>query len=224
VTRTFESRERIGSAQLQIQVAPGHPVCGKCKVPLNAAVLAQGSIQTSCPKCGDQGRYDIPAQPAIHSALLGVVSNENRSGHTRMGDPQGGAVALKCPSCGGALQLAGESRLQTCRFCQAACVVPHGTFSRARNETPEPEVWWMLLQGLSAERLNLENPMTVGIPGTKVAALNMVKPMKGPTEIPREPGVYEAPEPAGIDILQWALTIAAAFVALLIGWLVAGQF
>jgi hypothetical protein len=224
-TTTFVSLSGVSGSALQIDAAPGHPVCRKCAVPLVATVTAPGVVATSCPGCGEQAAYGVPNEArALCPTLVAAVSDDHRTDRprARQAPTPAGAVALSCPSCGGPLSVQGSDRLQTCSFCKASCIIPLRVFSQARNETPAPEIWWVLLAGVSTKRGVLEAP-TVETTGGAKKAVSLLKPSHGPTTIGSEPGVYEAPEPPGVNWPQVLLTLVAGAVTLAIGYLVAGR-
>jgi hypothetical protein len=216
--------ERTESGALAIDAAPGHPVCRKCHVPLSITVTGPGATQTRCPTCGDTATYAIPDEGrALSQALVAVVADDHRSDKQRAqakATQVGGVVALGCPACGAPLGVPDAGGLATCTFCKAACIVPARVRMRARNETPEPVVWWMLFQGASAKRRELEAPTDAGAAGAVKAGLKLIKLGHDDTPIGDAPGVYDAPEVPGIYWPQVALTAALGTAAAALGMVI----
>jgi hypothetical protein len=88
---------------------------------------------------------------------------------------------------------------------------------RARNQTPAPDVWWILLRGPSQKRRELEAPTEPDVASTAKAAMNLFKPGRATDPIGEAPGVYDAPEVPGIYWPQVALTAALGSAAVVVG-------
>jgi len=215
-TGTFERTE---SGALAIDAAPGHPVCRKCQVPVTVTVTAPGAAATRCPTCGDTATYALADEGKnLSSALVALVADDHRNDKRRAqaAPTQAGVMALACPACGAPLGLPDAGGIAPCTFCKIACIVPARVRMRARNETPEPTVWWMLFQGASAKRRALEAPTDDAGGGAK-AALKLIKFGHDDTPIGDAPGVYDAPEVPGIYWPQVAVTGALGTAAVTIG-------
>ncbi|MFT3775709.1 MAG: hypothetical protein QM820_60960 [Minicystis sp.] len=210
--------ERTESGVLAIDAAPGHPVCRRCHVPVAVTVTAPGAAETRCPTCGDTARYAIADDARkLSGALVAVIADEHRNDRLRAQAvaTQAGVMALKCPSCGAPLGLPDSGGVATCTFCKAACIVPARVRTRARNETPEPDVWWILFQGASAKRRDLEAPSEPA-----AGAPNAIKKLiagRAYTPIGDAPGVYDAPEVPGIYWPQVGVTALVGTVAAALG-------
>ena len=222
-SKTFEELGALGGV-LQVQAAPGHPVCRKCNLPLTTTLTAPGTVSARCPGCGDSGTWQLPEQArGLYEPLVGVLSDDQRTDRPKViSQMTGGAVALKCPGCGAPLTLQGTDRVQSCPYCRVTYMVPWRRLARMRNEIPEPEIWWLLMSGPSTARLSLEAP-SVPIPRGLGSARKLIKRTEGPTDIGQDPGVYEAPVPPGRNWPQILLTVAAGLIALAFGYLVAGK-
>jgi hypothetical protein len=226
VTRTFVQPKNAG-LHVDIQAAPGHPVCKRCRVPLTATLTGPGAVSTRCPTCGDEARYQLTdAARQTYSALVAAVADEHRADRPRAQPmpTQAGVVAIRCPGCGAPLQVQGQDKVQTCTYCKASCFVAGKTMARFHNTTPEPEVWWILFRGVSTERERL----TAAAPDTAAAALTNVKdfltqPGAKSDTIGDKPGVYEAPEASGTNWPQVLLTLALGAIALVVGYFIAGK-
>jgi hypothetical protein len=215
-TSTFARTE---SGVLTIEATPGHPVCRVCHAPVTATVTGPGQVQTSCSRCGAGAKYAIAdSAREISGSLLAAVADEHRTDRLRaQAKPtQAGVIALSCPSCGAPLAPPDRGGVAACTFCNAACIVPLRVRARARNETPEPDVWWLLFQGPSKKRRELEAPTDDGPEGIKIN-LNLFKPGAAGAPIGTAPGVYDAPEIPGIYWPQVALTAALGTAAVVIG-------
>lgn len=163
----------------------------------------------------DEGRH-------LSGALVGVVADEHRADRPRARTmpTQSGVVALTCPGCGAPLSLTGRSRLQTCSFCNASCLVPAGSFGARGRDTVQPEVWWILFQGPSKKRRELEAPTETPAPPAMKSALGLLKPGGDHTPIGDAPGVYTAPEVEGIYWPQVGITLLLGSAAVAIGFVI----
>jgi hypothetical protein len=95
--------------------------------------------------------------------------------------------------------------------------VPHRRLSRALHDKVEPSIWWLLLRGVSPKRLELLTDVAPKAGETKKQALKLLK-MGRVKDIGAVPGVYEAPEKAGLHVTQMLFTIALGLLALLIAF------
>ncbi len=213
---------RIESGALTLDATPGHPVCRACHVPVAVTVTGPGAVSTRCPQCAATATYAMEdAARHLHDGLVAVVADEHRNDRLRATATatQAGVMALKCPACGAPLGVPDGGGIATCTFCKAACIVPARVRMRARNETPEPDVWWMLFQGPSNKRKQLEAPTGEDTAGV-AAAITLFKPGANKTPIGDAPGVYDAPEVPGIYWPQVGLTVALGSVAVAIGMVI----
>lgn len=214
--------ERLESGTLAIEAAPGHPICRACQVPVAVAVTGPGAVSTRCPQCSSTATYKMEdAARNIHEGLVAAIADEHRNDRLRAQATatQAGVMALSCPACGAPLGVPDGNGVATCTFCKAACIVPARVRTRARNETPEPEVWWVLFQGRSKKRAELEAP-TAEVAAGVAAAINFLKPGASTTPIGDAPGVYDAPEVPGIYWPQVGLTLAIGSVAVALGMVI----
>ena len=222
-TVTLMRLEGIGSNGLAVDAAPGHPVCPACHVPLATSVTGTGAVATQCPRCGDRATYALASiAQQLSPSLVAAIAHEHRTDRPRARTEmtQAGVIALTCPSCGAPLSLGAGGRLQTCTFCHASCIVPARSFSQPGQETPAPEVWWLLFKGASAKRRELEAP-TAGTGTTLTTAVNWLLPARGDAApIGEAPGVYVAPSVTGIDWPQVALTVVMGSAGVALGFVV----
>lgn len=213
---------RTESGVLALDASPGHPVCRKCHVPLSVAVPAAGAAQTRCPQCGETATYAIPEETRkLAGGLLAVVADDHRNDRPRATATatQAGVTALKCPSCGAPLGLPDAGGIAHCTFCKAAAIVPARVRMRARNETPEPSVWWALFQGPSAKRQELLAPPAED---GAAKAKNLMAKLGGREDTPigDAPGVYDAPEVPGVYLPQLAVTAIVGTAAAALGMVI----
>jgi hypothetical protein len=225
VTHTFVQPKGT-VLDLDIRAAPGHPVCKRCRVPLSTTVTGPGAVSTRCPTCGDEARYALPdASRNTHARLVGAVADEHRADRPRANatPTQAGVFSMKCPACGGPLQVQGTDKIQTCGYCKASCFVSAKAMARFNHSTPEPEVWWLLFRGVSEERERLlaATPEDAAAGAKNVIAI--LKPGAKTDTIGDKPGVYEAPEKPGTHWPQVFLTLGLGTLALLVGYLVLGR-
>jgi len=219
-THAFEHRDGIRGQGVTVDAAPGHPVCRACRLPLATSATGPGAVETQCAHCGDRARYAVSDEARdLSPSLLGAVADEHRTDRPRANatPTQAGVVALSCPACGAPLTLDGGGRLHTCAFCKASCIVPANRGPRRRQDTPLPEVWWLLFRGPSSERRALEAP-TGEASAAVTRALQLIKPAASTAPIGDAPGVYEAPEAVGVNWPQVALTLLLGSVAVAVGF------
>jgi len=150
---------------VQVSAEVGTPDCEKCRVPLVVQRRGPGQIHSSCPRCGEARTYVLPPEgPRISPGLVGVMATEHRTDTpmTRVED-RPGAVAILCPSCGGALEVARDSRFATCTYCRTTSRIPEKTLYRSGSEAVTPERIWLAFEGPSQMRKKLERDPSVPI-------------------------------------------------------------
>jgi hypothetical protein len=214
INRTFEQRT-FGT--LVLDVAPGYPVCGRCREPLALSVPRPGAVETACPRCGDRAVHALAdGALSLCASLTAAVSEELRSDRpkAKAHATAAGVVSLTCPSCGAPLELVERGTVHTCRYCRASCVVPHQSVARAFARSPEPAVWWLFFQGPSEERRRLLTPEEAETNARGAAAKKLLKLARARQTPADGPGVYEAPERAGTNLLQIVVTVGLGALAL----------
>jgi hypothetical protein len=223
---TFERTAASAGKQLDVEAAPGHPVCRKCHVPVSVSSPAPGAVITRCGQCGDQHSYALTdAERALSDAVVAVVADEHLADRKRAQTrtTEAGVTTLTCPACGAPLSLGDGGRLVTCSFCKAACLVSARLVAQRTQAAPEPSVWWILFRGPSAKRRELEAP-TADAPSVAAAALNILKPGAQTEPIGDAPGVYDAPEVGGIYWPQVGLTVLLGSAAVAVGFVIYEAF
>jgi hypothetical protein len=210
---------------LRVEVAPGHPACRKCLTLLTVTLAGDKTASTSCPKCAETGTYTLPdGASALASGLVAAIADEHRTDRPRAKEAGGGVQTLSCPSCGGPLKLQAYDRTATCEYCHTACLIPVRALLR-EGEAPRPRIWWLAFSGRSAKRTELESGAGFSLDTYNKAVADAagyftpVKPRRN--LIGEDPGVYEAPEAAGPNLKQLAVTFVLGVAALVIGALIA---
>jgi hypothetical protein len=150
----------IGSAGMRtrgcaLEMSPGHPLCAQCKTPLATDFPSEGMVQTTCTRCGTHETYRAPpAAKAACNDFAGVIAPEHVDGReaARIA-PQAGsaAMAVVCPKCGSALQLAQGAHITTCAYCKVTSVVPD-QFAAAGAQPGKPEPLWLAFRAPSVVR------------------------------------------------------------------------
>lgn len=124
-----------------LRAGPGHPLCDDCLAPIEGDPSA-----LACPRCKRPARSALPAVSSrIDRGLHAIVVTGGPSASATLG-----VVALRCPTCSGALTLAPGQTQATCRFCQTTSLVNRGAPSE-----PLPRGAFFLFTGPSAKRTAL---------------------------------------------------------------------
>jgi DNA-directed RNA polymerase subunit RPC12/RpoP len=217
-TTTFE---QYSGNELSVDAAPGYPVCAQCREPLRVALAEPGACHTQCPRCGERASYKLAdGARALYSGLLACVSDDARSDRPRVrAQATAAGITLVCASCGAPMNIENKSPVQTCRYCQASCIVPLRNAQRALHAAVEPSIWWLLLRGASPKRSELQTGTEAeSSKASKLAALKLFKGGGSKVPIGDEPGVYEAPEVTGWNLTQMAFTVLLGLLALLLAF------
>jgi hypothetical protein len=162
----------------------------------------------------------------MHQQVLAVVAEDERTDRPRARTQAtaAGAIALGCPACGAPLSLTTGDQVQVCQYCRNACLVPHRSLLRALSVPPTKAVWWILFQGPSKLREELQAPPpapallngVTGAPNAKIQMLRLKLSQK--TGEIEATGFYPAPEAPGFNVLQLLFTTLLALIALGIGY------
>jgi hypothetical protein len=211
---------------LHVEACPGYPVCHTCHLPVEVRITGKGTVETGCRRCSERATYTLRDDAlGLHEGMIAAIADEHRTDRprARTQHTQTGVAAIACPGCGAPLSIVGPGRLQTCQFCKAACIIPSRSLMRARNEKPESDTWWILFQGPSKKRKELEAPPIDTPKQTAQSAKKLLVPGAKMDPIGDKPGVYEAPETPKTHWPQVGLTVAIGTVALAIGYLIAGR-
>lgn len=138
---------------LEIEAAPGHPLCDECRTPLAIAERTNERLTLRCPACGADRRHPLPpqAQGRVAGVLTTELANERRDVGLLV--DAGGAVAVTCPYCSAPLDLSGACTVVTCRYCSVTSRLPSSVLLRLGFKSVRPLVWWMLFEGPSSRRV-----------------------------------------------------------------------
>ncbi len=175
----------VTTRSLRMEASPGWPLCPACRVPLEVT-LDQEESRTTCPRCGDVARYEIPeAAHELHEGLRAVHAEDHRRDHedvrldVRAG---GGSVAVACPGCGATMATQGETKVVVCEFCQTVSRIPDKILQQNFHITPDKETWWLWFRGRSFARQCVEKQ--VPIPGWKNHDKGKARQLEQAPEVP----------------------------------------
>jgi len=115
--------------------------------------------KTRCPSCGGAAAYELPKAARRYSeGVRGIVATDLRSDRPSVkAELASGVMALACPGCGAGLQDVDEGKTYRCPFCKTVSRIPDRLMQRYFDRTPEPETWWLLFEGASPRRRQLED-------------------------------------------------------------------
>jgi Zn finger protein HypA/HybF involved in hydrogenase expression len=201
---------------LFIEAAPGHPVCGSCHAPVEAAP-GPGGVEASCRKCGAGGTFGLPSgAEQYNDGLIGVVADAHRTDQrrARLETTADGPVSLKCPECAGALP-ATRDRVLKCSYCGTASLIPVQARLRDAGQVLTPDIWWLAFAGPSARRAELEEPP---LPEEKEAKSKLEKLRAKSTDlelVPEQPGRYLPQVLMNLALPSAALAVAVVIYLLL---------
>jgi hypothetical protein len=162
--RIEQSGMTMGSAGMRtrgltVELAPGHPLCTRCRAPLAPGGPGRGVASLRCNACGTEETYRAPdAALGWAEDLFAVVAPDHVQGKSAVRiEAQAGnaAVAIKCPSCGSPVQLAPDERFVTCAYCKASSLVPTGVLAQAFRKPAAPRPWWLAMRSPSSLRTAL---------------------------------------------------------------------
>lgn len=210
-TLTFVDKD-VGP--FRVEATPGHPTCKRCRVPLQTR-FEGNAVHTQCPACSEQARYEVPAETRHYAqAIRAVVAPEQRVDRerVRIQASERGLGALNCPKCGAAIQ-PGEGETVTCQYCRAVALLPARARSRSDGQIAGPTIFWVMFQGPSERRIELETPTAPSaLEGAIKKTVGVFK--RGLTPLP---GIELAPQRPGLDGRQLGLTAALSALALAVG-------
>jgi hypothetical protein len=146
---------------LRLSAAPGHPLCPRCRAPLELISAQTPELEVRCtnPACAEHSVHVLPPKVALHvPQIVGVLGKEhikNQKDVTLESDASG-LVLVKCPQCTAPVDVSSHSTVVQCRYCQATSRVSHQLLRQMGFEKPKLESWWLLFQGPSKLRSKLE--------------------------------------------------------------------
>ncbi len=149
-----------GTSQLTFKAFPGHPLCGKCKSPYRIVSRDQAVLTVQCPACQEVKRHALP--PEVHGRFKGIVGTigadvDADMREARVNRDPGGAVAICCPQCSAPLDVAEGSTIVHCGFCRTNSRLTPATLRDLGRSDAKVLTWWLLLEGKSPQRVELEN-------------------------------------------------------------------
>lgn len=187
------------SRTLRFRLTAGVPSCGTCRRPLTIDAGGSG-VRASCAPCGTTEVYARPRSELDISPMpLAVLSTELRSdlALATVVEGDGGVSALKCPSCGAALESVDAHGRSRCGYCKSLVRVERERARRlARVASERADPLWVAFRGPSPTRGRL----TSRAQSRRDRARNQeTKARKPPTEQPQRqrqpPRTPEAPKP-----------------------------
>ncbi len=148
---------------LTASCAPGQPLCTKCGSPREPQELAglRGApeLQMKCVGCSDVARYAIPsAARSLSPGIVGFVAEGLRVDRpeARLDQTSAGMViALKCPSCGGGLNVTPGSHVAVCTFCKTESRIASRTLLALKSVEGDASPWWAVFRGDAPGRSKL---------------------------------------------------------------------
>ena len=144
---------------LRVDASPGHPLCHRCQTPVETH-REEHRVTTRCPNCSAGTVCELPesAEDAC-DGLCGVHAADMRVDRPQVKlDRSSGAVAMTCPNCGAGYTDVSEGKLIQCPFCQTVARIPDRFLLRYLDRKPVTETWWLLFEGPSPARRELEKP------------------------------------------------------------------
>jgi hypothetical protein len=166
---------------LNVEVTARQPSCQKCNVALVVQKTAPLHVRTQCPRCGEARSYALPPHAnGIVKGLCAEISDEHGDDRpfTRIE-----ADALRCPNCGGSLNVNPGEKLANCPFCRTTSRLPQKTMYRGGGSRVEAETWYLAFEGPSAMRKRLERapdaPLGGDIPAEDKKLEDPPKPKTG---------------------------------------------
>jgi hypothetical protein len=142
---------------LEIEAAPGHPLCDHCRAPLRIERRTDELLTLCCDAC-DAKPTSYPLPPQARDRIAGAASREQSSGQKDVAAllEDAGPQTVKCGECGAPLDLSGSCSVVTCRFCQVTSRIPESVLLKMGFKNPKPLIWWLLFQGPSSRRVEAE--------------------------------------------------------------------
>lgn len=148
--------EGMKPRSLRVKVAPGVPLCEKCRVPLDVQVdTTEYKTQTTCPRCHERAVYDTPEDVFDHNAdIAAVLADDHRCDRQDAAvhaSPGGGAVAIACPRCNASLPVTEGTSLINCGYCGTPSRIPRRVLGKLGGQA-KPKRWWILFDDESQLR------------------------------------------------------------------------
>jgi hypothetical protein len=137
----------------------------------------------------------------------------------------GGVVALACPACGAPFHGVGGERSIACTFCKAVALIPARAAAQTSEGSPKATLWWLLFEGPSSKRVELETPVITPPPddGAAGAMLAQFQKLKSRFRPGDAKAIETAPEAPGIGVVQLVVSLVAALVFIAITYPIAAS-
>lgn len=159
-TETQMSAGAIRLRSLFLHARPGVPLCDGCHAPLEVTVGQAGRLETRCPGCHRSARYEVdPKASRMERGFVGAICDDHRSDRPATDaapSKPGAPVAIACPGCGAALDLAAKDHFVTCTYCRTPSKIPSRLRAQLFTEGVELEPMWLMFEGPSRARGKLE--------------------------------------------------------------------
>jgi len=156
-----KGNEEFGGIEFEMDVSPGHPLCASCSKPVKLEIKAE-RLHCTCLSCGYAAIYRAFPEAGNYRNCVAAICEDDRSDvSTAKTEPSsgGGAIAITCPNCAGALDVRALGDTVTCPFCKTMCHVPAQVFTRAMGKAIPPRPWWMVFEGESRRRIRINNTL-----------------------------------------------------------------
>jgi hypothetical protein len=144
-----------------VEVFPGHPLCRRCRSPLEVGFPARGIAQACCRFCQVNEIYNAPYTLLQECPeLVAALADDLVKGWApaRLEAKAGAAaLAILCPQCGSSLSIAPGTRVAMCQYCKTSSLIPERAMSSA-GKAPAPQAWWMVLAAPCSLRTLLSAP------------------------------------------------------------------
>ncbi|MCB9754138.1 MAG: hypothetical protein H6713_29705 [Myxococcales bacterium] len=242
VSKTFSEHSQGGvsvagavtvTRSLRVRVSPGHPLDENGRpLTLERRPDPRGDVIITRGWGGrDQAEYALPPEAREHApGLRGVIAGDHRVDRLPVRVQlagEGGAAAVRCPSCGAPLAPPEGARLVTCNYCSTTARIPERALTQF-GQRPRLELWWLAFAGPSSLRLRLEAGESAREPDaddrdTPRALKEALKEAARAASSRREdpPHVVEQAQLVpGFDPRRFAVGLAVPLAAfLVVGWL-----
>ena len=137
----------------QLVAGPGHPVCLRCRAPIDDAWIGGAS---ACAGCGLTVTSVLPKKASpVDRGLVAILIRTSAPAASR---GAAGAIALTCPTCNAPLTLEPGATEATCKYCKATSLVarPASRHADAADGAGAADAaCWMLFKGPSKKRTEL---------------------------------------------------------------------
>lgn len=150
----------VRTRNLRSLCAPGQPLCDRCGSPTEpGAESSADTLIMRCVNCSASARYIVPPLARrLAPSLVGFVAEALRIDRpeARLDATSAGfVVALRCPACGGALNVTPGSHVAVCAFCKTESRIASRTLLALKSADTEPRPFWAVFRGDAPARARL---------------------------------------------------------------------